>query len=579
MESRSSVINIPRNYFDLSQEHVFTMEAGLIYPIYQALLMPGDVIEVSNEMVIRQMPTINPSFSNFVMKTWDFVVAIRNLDKDIYRFMSGFEEYTSEVAWSKPLPKWVPSNLNKTGPGTLWDFLENPINCLPREEDCQLDYFRQAYAYIHDLYFRNETRQKSILENNKPGTWKGEDLLRVNWDRDFLTTSLPNQQLGEPNAIPIQGIGNVEFNLNTIVEGASDTPNAVSWRGVPADNNGADLIGLGIKTGIEVDINELSSEQVLQKVNEVLTKSNTIHFDNAATVLLNQLTQMLAIETMQIIDAIAGIRDDEFLVAHWGERPSNEALQYPELFGKTKTNIITSEVLQTAQNAEGDGVGDMWGHGLGVGVGKAHRYHAKEFCIYLKLAYIKPNTVYGNQGCKREYCQNTKYDFPFPELNHIAMQPIYKKEIVCRSTKYPTNLPSSADYVVGEGKEVSEEYIKQNDEIFGYQPNYTWLTEKLNRVSGLFNQEQYYETMDGKELRYRDNLYNWTEARFFNIDSPIAANDDFLQCKIDNRNYQIIDDSIERCQFMVWHNNKVDAWRSLSSNRLPSTLSVTRGLI
>lgn len=565
MEGGVSGINIPRNYFDLSQEHCFTMEAGLIYPIYQALLMPGDVIEVDSECVVRQMPTIVPSFSNFKMKTWDFVVAIRNLDKTIYRFLSGFKEYTSEVPWDKPLPKWIPSDFSKTRPGTLWDMLENPVNCIPREQDAQIDYFRQAYGYIWDVYFRNETRQDSILTDGEPGSWKGEDLLRVNWDRDFLTTSLPNQVLGEPLALPIKGIGNASFNFNNAT--LKNTGNFAGWmmaESVPENN-----VGLGVYLRNELG----DTEEQKKEIGKLLSEANQINFDNSASILLSQLTEMLAIETMQTINALAGIRDDEFLTAHWGTAPSNEALQYPEIFGRNSMNIITSEVLQTAQDANGEGVGDMYGHGLGVGQSGKARFHCKEFSIYLKLAYIKPNSLYGNQGAKREYTQNTMYDFPFPELNHIAMQPIYKKEILCVSSKVPESTDNGITII--DGGESND--IEYNDQIAGYQPNYTWYTQKLNRVSGLLAQEQYYYNGNWKT---KDNLYQWTEARFFSQEenSRPSINNDFLQCKIDNRNYQVVDDSVERSQFIVWHFNKVDAWRSLSSKRLPSNLAVTKGL-
>ena len=99
-------------------------------------------------------------------------------------------------------------------------------------------------------------------------------------------------------------------------------------------------------------------------------------------------------------------------------------------------------------------------------------------------------------------------------------------------------------------------------------------------MSGLFIQEQYFAGAGQEEVKTKDNLYNWTEARFFSIkpnERPII-NNDFLQCKLDNRNYQIVDNTIERSQFMVWHNNIVDSWRSMSSKRLPSMLGVTEGL-
>lgn len=573
MRGEAAGLTIPRNYFDMSQEHVFSMEAGLIYPIYQMLLMPGDLIEVSNQAVIRQQPTISPSFSRFKIKFWDIVVAIRNLDRNIYRFMSGFEEYTSEEAWTEPLPKWIPSDISKTRPGTLWDMLENPVNCLPDQESAQIDYFRQAYGYIWDILFRNETRQESILDKGQPGSWKGEDLLRVNWDRDYLTTSLPKQILGEPMAVPITGAGSavwkIEGELDKTWKYSQDEYMGQSRVVTPLEQH--ELTNTGLIGGTSK--NYASNEEIAQGVQAALNK-NTVDFGTAGSILLSQLTEMLAIETMQTINTIAGIRDDEFLAGHWGVSPSNEALQYPEIFGRESATILTSEVLQTSQSTNDSSLGDMGGHGIGIAEGGTHRFHAKEFSIYLKLAYIKPESTYGGQASSREYTQNTMYDFPFVELNHIAMQPIYARELLTASTKKPVK-KSDNTYEFGDDDTTAEAW---NKKIIGYQTNFSWYKEKRNRVSGLLLQEQFYD--ENGDIVYNDNLHHWTEARFFSIkdgERPLI-NDDFLKCKIDNRNYQIVDDNIERSQFIVWHKNIVNSWRSMSARGLPSILSVTRGL-
>lgn len=562
IKGESVGLTIPRNYFDLSQEHVFTAEAGLIYPIYSTILMPGDVIKVKNECVVRQMPTLNPSFSRFKIRFWDFAVAIRNLDKNIYRFLSGFQEYTSDVPWEEPLPKWNPSNIQITRPGTLWDFLENPVNCIPEQKFQQIDYFRQAYGYIWDVYFRNETRQNSILKDGQPGSWEGENLLRVNYDRDYFTTSLPKQILGTPMAIPISGQTNAIFNLE-------EYTGTNGWQGVAT--------GVKMESGAQggIAIAGADSQQGLTAAAETLS-NNTIDFKHAASILLSQLTEMLAIESMHLINAIAGIRDDEFLSAHWGISPSNEALQYPIPFGKNEMSLVTETVFQTAPNNNSkDGVGDMFGKGTAVGESSVNTYHAKEFCVYLKLMYIKPETIYGGQGISREKCQNNMFDFPFVELNHLAMQPIYGAELLCASSKKPKSTDNGITLTATEDDTSAESY---NNRILGFATNFSWYTEKRNKVSGLFIQEQYYDQKG--EVKTKDNLYNWTEARFFSIkdgERPII-NNDFLQCKIDNRNYQVVDESIERSQFMVWHNNIVDSWRSMSSKRLPSMLGVTEGL-
>lgn len=576
MQGESVGITIPRNYFDLTQEHVFTAEAGLIYPVYSTILMPGDVVKVRNECVVRQMPTINPSFSRFKVRFWDFAVAIRNLDKNIYRFLSGYEEYTSEVAWDQPLPKWNPSDINKTRPGSLWDFLENPVNCIPEKKFQQIDYFRQAYGYIWDMYFRNETRQNSILDKGQPGSWKGEDLLRVNYDRDYFTTSLPKQVLGEPMGIPISGTLQAVFNRDIPLTGELMS----GGRGIVLTRN-INYTSGNVATTLEAKMNEtIDPLKTGTEINveKSSLNDNTIEIKNATSILLSQLTEMLAIESMHLVNAIAGIRDDEFLSAHWGISPSNEALQYPIVFGKSEMSLITETVFQTAPNTnDANGVGDMYGKGTAVGESNTNTYHAKEFCIYIKLMYIKPETIYGGQGISREKCQNTMYDFPFVELNHLAMQPIYAAELLCASSKLPTSDDNGITIKAGTEDNSAEAY---NNRILGFATNFSWYTEKRAKVSGLFIQEQYYDTKDANKVKTKDNLYNWTEARFFSIkdgERPIV-NNDFLTCKLDNRNYQIIDNTVERSQFMVWHNNIVDSWRSLSSKRLPSMLGITQGL-
>ena len=553
-------IHIPRNYFDLSQEHIFTAEAGLIYPIYSIMLMPGDVIKVSNQCVIRQQPTINPSFSNYKVKFWDFVVAIRNLDKNIYRFLSGYAEYTNNVKWDKPLPKWNPSSIEKTRPGTLWDFLENPVNCIPPTKYQQLDYFRQAYGYIYDLYFRNETREDSILNQlQEPGSWKGEDLLRVNYDRDYFTTSLPNPTLGEPQAIPISGLASAKYEMKNLI---TTTPTNIVYAEQGEDKS------IGLFNNNTVDA---------QSINNVLN-NNTIDMSKAASILIRDLAQALAIEALNTINALAGIRDDEFLNANWGESPSNEALQYPIPFGKSQMEIVVSEVLQTANNTnEKDGVGDLYGHGIGVGESTQDTFQAKEFSIYLKLMYIKTNNLYGSQGIDKAKCQNEIYDFPFPILNHLGMQPITGAELVCISTKKPESDDNGVTITATQDE--SEDSLEYNDRYLGYKPVYEEYTRKLDKVSGLFIQEQFYKT-GTYEPQTKDNLYNWTEARFFSIhkDQRPIINSDFLKVKLDNRNYQVVDNTIERSQFLIWHKNIVDCWRSMSKKRLPTMLGVTEGL-
>lgn len=579
MEAISSTLGmkLPRNYFDLSQIHVFTCKAGYIYPIFAEILFPGDLIKVRNQAVIRQMPTISPSFSRFKIKFWDFVVAIRNLDKDIYRFMSGYKEYTSEVKWNKPLPRWIPSNIEKTRPGTLWDFLQNPINCIPDEDSCQIDYLRQAYGYIYDIYFRNEARQESILIEGEPGSWTGEDLLQVNWDRDYITTSLPKQQMGDPSAIPLVGIGSAIYNgepFNEIIDESSINLGK-SGPEYPANINyniGDNIFRTDIPTtGLKVKLPTEAKNR--DKLKEYLNK-NTIDFGTAGTILISQIRESIAIQCMNEINAIAGIRDQEFLDAHWGEAPSNEALQYPEIFGKEVCSLITSEIVQTSESTDKSALGEMGGHGLAVGEGNEHKFYSREFSIYLKLMYIKPETLYSKQGAKRKFTQKSIYDFPFPELNHISMQPVYARELLCASSKFPYSTDNGITLQAGDIDPTAEDW---NAKEIGFVNNFQWYKENLNIISGLINAEQYYANAQGTgKILAQSNLSNWTEARIFSIkneERPLI-NDSFLKCNPDKRNYNVTDED----QFVVWHKNIVNSWRTMSLKGMPSSLGMINGL-
>ena len=161
-------VRIPRSYFRRPKRHLATMKTGLIYPLYSLFLMPGDLVKIRCNSVVRQLPTISPSYSAYTLtKRW-FVVSIRNIYKDFYRFLSGFKAYSKQTPFNEPLPEWKPSELKKTASGTLWDFLDYPINCLPDKDSLPLDFKRRAYNYIIDQYFLNQTAQDSILDDGDP---------------------------------------------------------------------------------------------------------------------------------------------------------------------------------------------------------------------------------------------------------------------------------------------------------------------------------------------------------------------------------------------------------------------------
>lgn len=547
-------VHVPRNYFYRGKKNLLSMEMGKIYPIYASLLLPNDLIELDTEAVIREQPTLKPTFSDKRITIRYFVVACRNLDKNFYRFMTGFKEYSNQTKYEEPLKTWKPSSAEITKPGELWDCLGYPTDCIPDDDSLPLAFWKDAYNYIYDLYFRNQTIEDSILIDGEPGTSTNEKLLTVNRDRDFYTTSLPFQQLGDPIALPLTGDGKAIFNSTTV----PDIINSIDkvQAGVNAQGQG----GLGtLKTGPDPTSLDLDRKVVAQALND-----NTVSFQNVSSVFISELRFAFAMQLFQEMQARGGIRDNEFLLMHFGVAPSDETLGRPKYLGGCQINMLTQEIIQTSESTKAEPLGQIAGHSLGVGEGQTIRYHAKEFCVMLGLAYIKADTLYGNQGMPKEFSLKTLYDFPLPIFSHLSEQPIFKREILCASSK-----KISKTYV-----EIGDDPTAKthNAEIFGYRPVYDWARQSIDEVHGLFKKQQFYTDENNTEFVY--NLYQWSEAIFYDISAGKrpALNVDFIKAKYDNRNYAIIDDTINASQFLVWINNKAHYWRALSKLGTPGRI-------
>lgn len=541
------------------------MEMGKIYPTYASLLIPNDLVEIDPQFVIREMPTLKPTFSDKKMITRYFVVALRNLDKNIYRFLTGFKEYSNKTKYEEPLKTWTPSKPEITKPGELWDCLGYPTDCIPDDDSLPLAFWKDAYNYIYDLYFRNETIEDSILIDGEPGTSDNETLLTVNRDRDFFTTALPWQQLGDPLALPLTGntsahwkdsfdksLDAVSVAFNTNAEQGVN----VKWYGTTLNNRKLTVAG----TGNSKQLQEPVGREDLKKY----LNSNEITMTNISSVFISELRFAFAMQLFQEMQARGGIRDNEFLLMHYGVAPTDETLGRPRYLGGVSVNILTEEVIQTSQTTSTEPLGQVAGHGMAVGEGQTIRYHAKEFAVLLGLSYIKTDNLYGGQGMPKEFSLKTLYDFPLPIFGHLSEQPVFKREILCASKS-----KLKEDYTILEADDQASVY---NAEIFGYRPVYDWARQSIDTVHGLFKKQQFYE--DANTIKEVYNLYQWSEAFFYSIkegERP-ALNKDFIKATYDKRNYSITDDTIDSSQFLVWIRNQAHYWRPLSKLGTPGRI-------
>lgn len=562
-------VQIPRAYFNRDQIKITSMEAGLIYPIDAQLLLPNDLIELDTQAVIRQQPTRKPSYTEYRLQTRTFVVAIRNLWKDIYRFMTGYKEYSLTAKFEEPLPTWTPTDISKTMPGTLWDMLGYPTDCIPDKDSLPMSFWKDAYNYIWDLYFRDQTKQTSILVDGEPASSTNEDLLRIGYDNDYFIEVLPFQALTDPIALPLTGQTKATFTNDITITGLLPGGQNLKTPVITWDNDTTAFTGIGGR-GQDGSQVKLKDNQYLHVEAQNLTNNNYVDMANISSVLISDLRYAFALQLYAEMNARGGIRDNEFLLLHYGVAPSDETLGRPKYLGGSTVNILTSEVLQTSETSTTEPLGQMGGHGLGAGEGGKINYHAKEYCVLLTLAYIKPNTIYGGQQMPKEFSLKSLYDFPLPIFGHLSEQPVYGRELMCKSTKKPMVDTTDATLKTYAGDDQTTEAKKYNGLILGYNPVYEWARKRTPaQIHGLLKMQQRYKKDNPTEILKTYNLYDWADSRIFDITTEPRINDKFIQVEIDNRNFTIIDDTINKSQFIVWFNNKCDAWRPISKLGTP----------
>lgn len=548
------VPELPRNYFDRSHKLVGSYKTGIIYPVETKIMKPNDTVKIKTETVARRLPTISPSFAEErIVFRW-FTVPLRLLYKNFPQWLSGFKEYTDNIPFIEDVPRWTPSSANITRAGSLWEAIGYPVNCIPTTSPA--DFKRQAYAYIYDTFFRYKPIQESILDEQQPGTWKGEDFLRIIADRDYFTTGLPNQQLGETVSLPITGETKATFEeANVIIP-------------VVANNN-------PLEVGHDIPTSGYTSERAIrfknstvpvanssiQAMGDISTElnNNTIKMDNISSATISMIRHAEARQIQAENMARAGIMYTDVLRLNWGDAPSDDVLGLPVYHGGNTVQLINSEVLQTSASQDGQPLGQMGGHGMGVGTSDEITIHAKEFCVLMGVMYIKTENMYGSQQMPEEDMFRNNEEVPWIAYANLSEQGVKCQEILCASKYFIYNTGNQR--VQGNEDPTAEEY---NNKTFMYQPIYEHWRRAYSKTFGLMTQEQVYTDENGTDVQIINNLYNWTEAKFYSIKNGERPtfNSDFLELKGDNRNYAVTENGIESDNFIIWINFKED-WYSV----------------
>lgn len=358
-----------------------------------------------------------------------------------------------------------------------------------------LAYRFRAYEAVYNAYYR-DIRNNPFVVSGRPvynkwlPTMKGGadettyTLHQCNWERDFLTTAVPNPQQGA-NA-PLVGLV-----VGDVVTRSEDGTYSVQKQTVLVDEDGS-------KYGVSYKVSEDGERLVGVDYDPVSEKTPVTAINSYAELaaLATEQGSGFTIETLRYVNAYQkflelnmrkGFSYKQIMQGRWDIDIRFDELLMPEFIGGISRELSMRTVEQTVDQQSGSSQG-QYAEALGSKTGIAGVYgstsnNIEVFCdeesYIIGLLTVTPVPIY-TQMLPKDFLYNGLLDHYQPEFDRIGFQPITYKE-VC-----PLNLG------------VTDSVNKAN-QTFGYQRPWYEYVAKYDSAHGLF----------------RTNMKNFVMSRVF----------------------------------------------------------------
>lgn len=242
-------------------------------------------------------------------------------------------------------------------------------------------------------------------------------LLPVYLQKTYLSSSLPWQLKGTAPAIAFDPI----VTAANFVDNSGEGTFPLTFTG--------DRLDLG-KPPFEVSSDVTTDQKGIFNANMAKALSDFV----SSGLALNAADLRAMFAQTRVFERLArtGSRYTEYLRANFGTSPADETLQRAQYLGGYKIPIVTSEVLQTAEDGSTP-VGTMRGHGITRGGDHMQTFHCKEFGVLLATIDFRPEITW-TQGVDRQFTYKRRFDFFNPSFQHLSEQEVRNGEVFISGT-------------------------------------------------------------------------------------------------------------------------------------------------
>lgn len=358
-----------------------------------------------------------------------------------------------------------------------------------------LAYRFRAYESIYNAYYR-DIRNNPFVVDGRPvynkwlPTMKGGpdttlyELHQCNWERDFLTTAVPNPQQGA-NA-PLVGL-----TVGDVVTRAEDGTLSVQKQTVLVDEDGSKY-GISYKVSedgerlVGVDYDPVSEKTPVTAINSYAELA-ALAADQSSGFTIETLRYVNAYQKFLELNMRKGFSYKQIMQGRWDIDIRFDELLMPEFIGGISRELSMRTVEQTVDQQSASSQG-QYAEALGSKTGIAGVYgstsnNIEVFCdeesYIIGLLTVTPVPIY-TQLLPKDFTYNGLLDHYQPEFDRIGFQPVTYKEIC------PMNI-------------VSTDSAGQLNQTFGYQRPWYEYVAKYDSAHGLF----------------RSNMKNFVMSRVF----------------------------------------------------------------
>lgn len=537
--------------FNLSHSVKMTSKVGQLTPFLCIPTLPGDRFKIDTQMLIRLAPQIAPVMSRVNVFCHYFFVPNRLLWDKWREFITGGEDGISAPSYPRlVIPTSSTSNMSFLRTGSLADYLGFPTvdsgdNRYNNEGVYTADALPfRAYQLIYNEYYRDQNVTDEIpIGKDISGNISTTELINNicslrfrSYKKDYFTSALPFAQRGADVTLPLYGNAEIDYNTNGVARSYGP---GVRYAPVGTDAPIGSSPEFALETMNQTALKDPLGNRVNSSGSNLYTDLNSVQLSNlingvdlstASAATINELRRAVAAQEFLESMARGGSRYIEQVFSIFGVRSSDARLQRPEYLGGTKSNIVTSDVLQTSETTDNNPLGTPSGHSIGTQQSRTISKFCEEHGYIIGIMSIRPVAAY-QQGMPRVFQKFDRLDYYWPQFAHLGEQEIKESEI------YHTGRTT-------------------DDTVFGYTPRYAEYKYMQDRVSGDF----------------KTTLKFWHMGRIFS--SPPNLNNTFLTDMAPNFNRSFAVDSASTGVDNIWINlqNNIISKRLMPKYGIPKLI-------